>query len=259
MSNPPMDKEDRVVALIPARAGSARIPHKNVALLAGHPLLAYTIAAAIESGIFSRILVSTDSHEYAEIARYYGAEAPFLRPPGLAGSLSPDIDWAEHALAELSAAGETFSFFSILRPTSPFRKAGTILRAWAVLRNETGADSLRAVEPCRQHPGKMWVVRGARMVPLLPFDNQGVPWHSNPYQALPRVFVQNASLEIAAVRVVERDRSISGQVVVPFFTEGHEGFDVNHPADWLEAERLVSSGECTLPLIRKDPFPPRSN
>ena len=119
--------ENSAVALIPARAGSQRVKGKNVRSLAGHPLLAYSIAAAHESGVFERIVVSTDSDEIARIARSYGAEVPLLRPSEMAGSTSPDIEWVRHALDNL---GREFDAFSILRPTSPFRTAATIRRAW---------------------------------------------------------------------------------------------------------------------------------
>jgi N-acylneuraminate cytidylyltransferase len=81
-------KEPTIVALIPARAGSKRVPDKNIRPLAGHPVIAYTIAAALESGVFADVIISTDSEHYAEIAQYYGAEVPFLRPPELAGDVS---------------------------------------------------------------------------------------------------------------------------------------------------------------------------
>lgn len=238
-----------VVALIPARSGSRRVTDKNVRPLAGHPLMAYTIAAALQSGVFSAVVVSTDSAEYAGIARRYGAEAPFLRPGELAGDHSPDIDWLEHALLELKGAGREYAAFSILRPTSPFRMPETIRRAWEAFRADAGADSLRAVEKCSQHPGKMWVLRGKRMLPLLPLGPAGRPWHSTPYQALPEIYVQNASLEIAHTRVVFEGRTIAGEAVVPFFTQGYEGFDVNHPYDWQLAEELVRSGQARLPEI----------
>ena len=116
----------RAVALLPARGGSKRVPNKNVRRLGPHPLIAYTIRPAIESGVFDAVVVSTDSRETAEIARHYGAEVPFLRPAAFAGDLSPDIEWVEHALATLEAMGRPYDCFSILRPTSPFRTAATI-------------------------------------------------------------------------------------------------------------------------------------
>ena len=94
-----------IVGLIPARAGSKRVPGKNAKLLAGHPMMAYAISSAIDSGVFRQVIVSTDSEEFADIARYYGAEVPFLRPPQFAGDRSPDIDFIEHLLTTLKSQG----------------------------------------------------------------------------------------------------------------------------------------------------------
>ena len=146
------DAHPTIVALVPARAGSKRVKGKNIRILGEHPLIAYTIAAARASGIFDAVVVSTDSETIAEVARHYGAEVPFLRPAAFASETSPDIEWVEDTLARLGAAGRAWNCFSILRPTSPFRRAETIRRAWAEFRQEPGVDSLRAVEKCRQHP-----------------------------------------------------------------------------------------------------------
>lgn len=241
----------RVVGLIPARSGSKRVPDKNVRLLAGHPLIAYSIGAARDSEVFADVIVSTDSERYAEIARSYGAEVPFLRPSDIAGEFSPDIEWVRHILAELAQRGREYDAFSILRPTSPFRLATTIRRAWEEFSREDGVDSLRAVEKCSQHPGKMWVVRGRRMTPLLPLGPAEQPWHSSQYPTLPEVWVQNASLEIAWARVVEDTGTIAGHVQMPFVTEGYEGFDVNSPYDWGLGEHLVESGQARLPDVHR--------
>jgi len=252
------------VAFIPARVGSKRVPGKNVRALGGHPMIAYTIAPALDSQVFDAVIVSTDSEEIAAIARHYGAEVPFLRPAALASDTSPDIEWLEYTLGELSARGRRWDCFSLLRPTSPFRTAATIQRAWRTFTSQQGVDSLRAVELCAQHPGKMWIVRGQRMYPLLPFgtagssqggrNEDGQPWHSTPYQALPQVFVQNASLEIAWTRVVGERRTIAGDVLVPFLTEGYEGFDINDAFDWMVAERLIADGKVALPKVTPEPF-----
>jgi CMP-N,N'-diacetyllegionaminic acid synthase len=246
---PSSEKNPSVVALIPARAGSKRVPDKNIKLLAGHPLIAYSIAAAIQSEIFAKVVVSTDSEHYREIAEHYGAESPYLRPSDIAGDNSPDIEWVSYTLERLRDEGRTFDCFSILRPSNPFRQPQTIRRAWSQFLKEEGVDSLRAVEKCKQHPGKMWVVRGKRMVPLLPLSPSQQPWHSSQYATLPEVYVQNASLEIAWTRVIADDRTIAGNVQMPFFTEGYEGFDVNYPEDWRRAEELVATGAAELPLV----------
>jgi N-acylneuraminate cytidylyltransferase len=256
-----MTRDASAVAFVPARQGSKRVPGKNIRILAGHPMVAYSIVSALESGVFESVIVSTDSEEIAGIARHYGAEVPFLRPPAFAGDTSPDIEWLEHALGELKKRGRSWDCFALLRPTSPFRTAAMIRRAWEHFLAQEGVDSLRAVEKCAQHPGKMWVIDGDRMSPLLssglvspklqgseggPKDQ---PWHSTPYQALPPVYVQNASLEIAWTRVVFEKRTIAGDVLTPFVTEGYEGFDINGPYDWMVAERLLADGAVQLPSV----------
>lgn len=218
--------------------------------------MAHSIAAALQSEIFASVVVSTDSERYADIARYYGAEVPFCRPAEFATDLSPDIEWIEYTLERLRDGGRSYDCFSILRPTSPFRQVETIRRAWREFLAEEGADSLRAVEKCKQHPGKMWVVRGKRMMPLLPLSPPEQPWHSSQYASLPEVYVQNASLEIAWTRVVFGQRTIAGNVWMPFFTQGYEGFDVNDPMDWRMAEELVRTGAGRLPHVPQSPYSP---
>lgn len=239
----------RCIALVPARRGSRRIPNKNVRRLAGHPLMAYTIAAARRSGVFERVIVSTDSEEYAAIARHYGAEVPWLRPPELATDAAPDIGWVTHVLDRLREADDAAESFAILRPTSPFRTPYTIRRAWRTFLEAEGADSVRAVELCRQHPGKMWVVDERWMTPLFAGGTLEQPWHSSPYQSLPRVFVQNASLEIAWTRVVTETRTIAGSRIAPFMTRDHEGVDLNDREDWIFVEALLAGGTAMLPRV----------
>jgi len=246
--------EPRAVAFIPARSGSKRVPNKNIRPLGGHPLLAYSIRAAIDSGVFTDVICATDSEAYAEVARHYGAEVPCLRPLEISGDTSPDIDWVIWLLHLLQTAGRSYDAFSILRPTSPFRQPETIRRAWKMFRDDPYADSLRAIEKCKQHPGKMWVVRGQRMLPLLPFSNGVTPWHSSQYAALPEIFVQDASLEIAWTRVPLKQNSIAGESIIPFVSQGLEGFDINEPEDWWLAERLLNNQEVSLPKINMPVF-----
>jgi len=243
-----------IICLIPARMGSKRVPGKNVRVLHGHPLIAYTIAPALQCGVFDAVLVSTDSDEIAAIARHYGAEVPFLRPPAMAGDTSPDIEWVEFTLNKLREQGRQYDCFCLLRPTSPFRTPDTIRRAWDAFRSEAGVDSMRAVEKCTQHPAKMWVVRGNRLLPLLPYGPADQPWHSSQYQSLPAVYVQNASLELAWSRVVFEGRTIAGETLVPFFTTELEGFDINSRSDWIMAEHLLEAGEARLPSVPQVPW-----
>ena len=246
-----------VIALVPARAGSKRVQNKNIRVLGAHPLIAYTIAAARRSGVFAAVVASTDSPLIAEVASHYGAEVPFMRPATMASESSPDIEWLEYTIAELRRRGRAYDAFSILRPTSPFRKPETIRRAWKQFQAAPGIDSIRAVEKCAQHPYKMWRIQGERIEPFVaqrPQDG-GPPWHSRQYQTLPPVYVQNASLEIAWTRVVTELRSISGDAIAPFLTEGDEGFDINNMEEWWLAQHMVESGQGTLPEVDQAPFP----
>ncbi len=242
------------VALIPARSGSKRVPNKNIRPLGGHPMLAYTVRAAIDSGIFDAVICATDSEQYAAVARHYGAEVPFLRSAEISGDKSPDIEWVVWMLQSLRARGRDYEVFSILRPTSPFRLPETIQRAWRAFCADPGADSLRAIEKCKQHPGKMWVIRGQRMLPVMPFTNGVTPWHSSQYAALPEIYAQDASLEIAWSRIALDQNTIAGEAIIPFVSQGLEGYDINEPEDWLLAEHYLAQGEARLPAISQAHF-----
>jgi CMP-N,N'-diacetyllegionaminic acid synthase len=234
------------LALIPARSGSERVRDKNVRPLDGHPLVAYAIAAARDAGVFERIVCSTDSGKIAEVAQRYGAETPFLRPKQLATSTSPDIEWIIHALEEL---GEHYDLFAIVRATNPFRGGDALRRGFEQLLATPEADSIRAVELVKQHPGKMWIVEGKTMRPLLDQSHLDVAWHAGQYQALPPIYVQNSALEIAWTRVVSQTGTREGRVVAPFFTEGHEGFNIDDEDDWERARRLLDAGAAMLPDV----------
>lgn len=250
-----------MVALIPARAGSKRCPGKNTRLLGGHPLLAWTIAAVQESGVFKSVFCCTDdvtsqSDCTGAIAARYGVGS-VTRPP--ASDDEPDIVWVTQALKLFN---DRYEAFAILRPTSPFRTAATIQRAFKQFcRSEV--HSIRAVQPVTEHPGKMWMWPGVGypMTPLIgeawpsvkghqPFRTaEDRPWHSLPTQTLPQVYVQNASLEMAWSYVIPSFGTISGTKIAPFFTEGYEGFDVNTEEDFERAAQLVAAGAVRFPAV----------
>lgn len=238
----PMPRDTRslgahtIAALIPARAGSVRVPGKNTKPLAGTPLIRYTLDLATSCDLFSAVIVSTDDPGVRAIARGYPGVCVHERHPDDATATAPDIRWVQAAMQDRPE-----DIFCILRPTSPFRTVSTIRRAYAKLIG-SGADSVRAVERVSQHPGKMWqLLDGATfMYPLL--DRQhpdGTPWHSSPTQTLPVFYVQNASLEMAWTRVLTTFRTIHGMSVAPFLTEPREGIDINTPEDFSRAEWLM--------------------
>lgn len=242
------------IALIGARSGSERVPRKNIRPLAGHPLLAYAIATARLAGVFECVLVSTDHEEVADVARWYGADVPFLRPAEYATATSPDIEWIAWTLERLP---ERYDLFAIVRATNPFRGPEVIRRGLEQLLATPEADSIRAVELVKQHPGKMWVLAddARTMRPLLDQAHLDVAWHAGQYQALPAVYVQNSALEIAWTRVVTETGTREGRVLAPFLTQGLEGFNVDDEGDWERAEALVASGRATLPPVDREPYP----
>ena len=242
------------IALIGARSGSERVVGKNVRRLAGHPLLAYAIETARRAEVFDRILVSTDSEQIAQVARWYGADVPFLRPDEYATSTSPDIEWIAWTLPRLD---ERYDLFAIVRATNPFRGPDVIRRGLDQLLATPEADSIRAVELVKQHPGKMWVIDevGRLMRPLLDQSHLDVAWHAGQYQALPPVYVQNSALEIAWTRVVEATGTREGVIQAPFLTEGYEGLNIDDEDDFARAEELVASGRARLPAVEREPYP----
>ena len=232
---------DGVIALIPARSGSKRIANKNIKYLANHPLISYTICSALNSNIFDSVVVSTDSQEIADISKYYGAEIPFLRPAEYATDNSPDFDWLYFTLNKLDELKLNYSYVSILRPTSPFRTHKTILRAWRIFQRSKNCESLRAVEICKQHPYKMWLKKNSTIYPLFKKKILNQPAYNSQFKTLPKIFIQNASLEISKLSVIKKYKSISGKKIIPFFTKNWEGFDINYEEDIALAKKILKS------------------
>lgn len=230
-----------LTVLVPARAGSKRVPGKNTRLLGGKPLIQWTIDAAKAAHV-AQIIVSTDDAVAQVIAEEHGCYVHRRKP---AHATDEATDWAwvsdlDHLI--------TTPYFAILRPTSPFRTASTIRRGFAALVG-SGAHSIRAVQRVTApHPGKMWTFEGKYMRPVLDgLHGDGTPWHSSPTQSLPAVYVQNASLEIAKTWVLGATRSISGYIIAPLLTDPVEGFDINLPEDFENAERLAR--EMVAPVL----------
>ena len=131
-----MYKGKKLLAIIPARSGSKGLKNKNILPLQGKPLIAYAIEGAQEAGVFDKVFVSTDSEEYAEIARAWGAEVPFLRPDELATDMALACDYVLHALQAYQEVGCSFDYFAILQPTSPLRTGVHIEEAVKMLIDE---------------------------------------------------------------------------------------------------------------------------
>lgn len=222
--------------LIPARAGSKRIPGKNTKLLGGKPLIEWSIESAFAANP-ERVIISTDSKWIVDHVTAPESMKWHIRKPEHATDDSPDIEWVLDVLPMVETP-----YVAICRPTSPFRTASTIRRGFALL-VASNSDSIRAVEKITYpHPAKMWRDNGREIVPVMQgFDERGTPWHSMPTQLLPKVYTQNASLEMARTGAIRQTRRISGVSVSPFFTDPTEGFDINTPEDWARAEAIAST------------------
>ena len=150
--------------------------------------------------------------------------------------------------------GKDFDLISILRPTSPLRLDTTIRSAFKKFLGSKNHDSLRAIEKCNQHPGKMWVNNNNMLFPLIPFKLDGVPWHSSQYSSLPEIYVQNASLEICWTKTILDMDSISGTKIMPFITSNYEGFDINNEEDFILAEALLKAKKTSTIKIEVPPY-----
>src|SRR5512142_2428619 len=185
------------LAIIPARGGSKGIPRKNIRDFAGYPLIAYSIAAAKQADAVTRVIVSTDDEEIAEVGRQLGAEVPFLRPAEFAQDQSTDLPLFEHALHWLDQhEGYKPDVVVQLRPTSPIRPRDCVDRAVAILLAHEDADSVRGGVPAGQNPHKMWRLSGedAPMQNLLDVPGLAEPYNA-PRQSLPPVYWQTGHID----------------------------------------------------------------
>lgn len=211
----PSDRRE-ILALIPARGGSKGIPRKNLRVLAGKPLLAYSIEQALASRYITRTIVSTDDAEIADVARKYGADVPFMRPSELAQDLSPDVDVFRHALEWLrDREAYRCDLVVHLRPTAPVRRVALIDEAIETMLGHPDADSLRSVSWPEKTPYKMWRIVGGRLEPLLQIAGIAEP-HGLPRQQLPEVFWQNGYVDIVRPHVVLDLGMMAGHRIVPF-------------------------------------------
>lgn len=225
---------DEVIAIVPARSGSKSVPHKNIRTFAGKPLMAHSIEQALASGMVKRVLVSTDSPEYADIARQHGAEAPFLRPAAISGDTSTDLECFQHALGWLAShEDEVPELIVHLRPTHPNRRPADIARAVALLREHPEWDSLRSVVPAPETPFKMWFRNAAGE--LEPVIRSDIPEaHSRPRQSLPRTFLQNANIDVIRSRTIIEKGSVAGTRIGSLLME--EFHDIDTPEQFARAE-----------------------
>jgi YrbI family 3-deoxy-D-manno-octulosonate 8-phosphate phosphatase len=250
-----------ILTLIPARGGSKGIPRKNIRSFAGYPLIAWSIAAARQSDLVTRVIVSTDEEEIAAVAREYGAETPFLRPAELAQDQTTDLPVFEHALQWLEE-NEAYhpEIVLQLRPTSPIRPKGMLDHAIHILLEHSDADCVRGVVPAGQNPFKMWRFAGEDkpITPLLEADGIPEPYNA-PRQILPPVYWQTGHIDAIRVSTIQQKHSLTGDIIYPLVIDPRYTVDIDNLSDWTKYEALANSGlEMVTPgtaFSRKRPMP----
>jgi CMP-N-acetylneuraminic acid synthetase len=250
-----MVKKIEVLAIVPARGGSKSIPFKNIKLLNGVPLLAYSIAAALQSKLVNRVIVSTDSEKIAETSREWGAETPFMRPSEHAQDDSIDHPLFVHAL-EWFLENENYKPDIIiqLRPTTPIRPIGMVDSAIGVLLSHPDADSVRGVVPAGQNPHKMWRVTdpNSPMKNLLDVDGVEEPYNAL-RQTLPPVHWQTGHIDVIRPHVIQSGL-MSGKKIYPFIIDPIFTVDIDNEKDWKRTEWLMKDlkGQIVLPKKPKN-------
>lgn len=249
-----VSKPPQVLAVIPARGSSKSLPRKNTLPFLGHPLLAYSVAAAVQSKLVTRTIISTDDRQMAEAAKRYGAEAPFLRPSELAQDDTLDLPVFEHALNWLAKnEGYKPEVVVHLRPTSPLRPRDLVDHAIQTLIKNKSADSVRGVVPAAQNPYKMWRLdeRGP-MQPLLKAKGVTEPYNA-PRQKLPTTYWQTGHIDAIRAATITQKHSMSGDSVWPVVVDSRFTVDIDNPNDWRRAEWLAASGELDMVWPGKAP------
>ncbi|MCL4257079.1 MAG: acylneuraminate cytidylyltransferase [Anaerolineales bacterium] len=251
-----MSKKAQVLAIIPARGGSKSIPRKNARLFAGHPLLAFSVAAALQAETVTRTIISTDDEEMAHIARELGAEAPFIRPAEFAQDNTLDLPVFEHALTWLAKnEGYKPDIVVQLRPTSPLRPRGLVDEAVQLLLTNRKADSVRGVVPSGQNPHKMWRVDAdGVMQPLLKVKGIEEPYNA-PRQKLPATYWQTGHIDAIRSSVILKKHSMSGDMILPVMIDPRYTVDIDTMNDWQRGEWLATSGELDAVWPGQQPRP----
>jgi CMP-N,N'-diacetyllegionaminic acid synthase len=229
-----------VLAIVPARAGSKSVPHKNVISFRGKPLLVHSIEHGLGARNVDRVLVSTDSPRYRDLALQAGAEAPFLRPEALAGDHSTDLEVFAHALDWLEGhEGYRPEVCVHLRPTYPTRRVVDVESAVDLLRADPSADSVRSVTLAPQTPYKMWRLgEGRTLEPLL--ESPLREPYNLPRQVLPEVYLQNAAVDVVRAAVIRDRHSMTGTRVLAYVMDRFH--DIDDWSDVVQAEQAPPEG-----------------
>ena len=246
----------QILAIIPASAGSKSVPNKNIRNIGGKPMLAHSIDHAKESKTVNRIIVSTDSAEYARIAKEYGAEVPFLRPAEYATDTALDYDVFYHALTWLKENDHYMPDVVVqLRPTYPIRRSEDIDNMVELLLKHPEADSVRSMTKATEIPYKMWLLKdsciksevegcqilgdekGAATGQIIPLIKDIPECYNMPRQQLPVAYYQNACIDVFRSMVVLEKHSMSGDCILGY--EMSENYDIDTEEDFERVMRAM--------------------
>lgn len=233
----------KVLGIVTARGGSKSIPGKNIKMLGGKPLLAYTIEAAQKSGVIDRLIITTDDEAIARVAREYGCEVPFMRPSELAQDLTPHFPVLEHAVRWMKEhEGYKPDFVFNLQPTTPFRQPFHLQEALDLIQ-KTGADSVMGVAeiPQHYHPASAMIIKDDGT--LEHFNGNPVKKRRLRRQDLPKVYWSTTAIYLFRPDMLfdERDPTYFGDRVVPYMMEEKYAVDLDTLEDWEKAERRISN------------------
>ena len=236
-----MTDQNGVVCIIPARSGSKGIPSKNIKDFNGHPLLAWSIAAAKLTSCINRIIVSTDDAKYANLARKYGAEVPFLRPKILSMDGSFDIDYLRHVALWLDANEHSVPrTFAILRPTSPLRDPSVLESAINLFEKDEKITSLRSMQASPVKPEKCYRLSADNKIKtILSSSYMGVP-----RQKIEKAYIFNGYIDIVRLEIFMNSDVPFGEIIYPLITEAT--IDIDTVLDWEYAEYIVKKSPSQL-------------
>ena len=239
-----------IVAIIPARSGSKGVPGKNIKLLGGHPLIAFSIAAAKMTPGIDRVIVSTDSAEYAAIAKKYGAETPFLRPADISDDKSTDIDLFLHSLNWfIENEKKVPEFLMHLRPTTPLRDPNIMQKAIELLRNKQEASSLRSGHLAPESPFK-WFLKD-ELGYFKGLRDDLTPEKVNlPRQSFPAVYMPDGYVDIVRSSCILNEGSLHGNNMLVFDSPYCVEVDTKDDFDYLEFQ-LEKEGSLLLEFMKK--------
>ncbi len=229
----------KVYGIVPARAGSKGVKNKNIRCLQGYPMLAYSIAAAKMSASVDRVIVSTDSEEYAKIAKYYGADVPFIRPAELAADTSTDIEFMEHAIDWLfNNESEVPELFVHLRPTYPLRDHNLIEKAIFRMKADSNATCLRSAHKADVSPFKWFQMKDDKYFKPM-YDDMSLDDANKPRQAFPDVYIPDGYVDVLRTSNIVENDCVHGSCMIGFVVD--DGVDVDNLKDMEKLEKIFET------------------